>query len=117
MEEAIYFYESLIPSRNILLPNELVGNWQSLLEKYLNIIPYFNFDFSGNYILSAENLQNSTVFIIISFLIVWTLRNSNTFVEIKNNELVFPQLERIKINSFGVYLVYLMFFFLFNITN
>ena len=48
---------------------------------------YFNFDFSGNYILSAENLQNSTVFIIISFLIVWTLRNSNTFVEIKNNEL------------------------------
>ena len=118
MEEAIYFYESLIPSRNILLPNELVGNWQSLLEKYLNIIPYFNFDFSGNYILSAENLQNSTVFIIISFLIVWTLRNSNTFVEIKNNELVFPQLERIKINSFGVYLVYLMFFFsLISLTN
>ena len=110
IETTISFYKSLVPSKNIFLPSELIGHWQLLLEKYLNIIPYFNFNFSGKYILSVENLQNSSVFIIISFLIVWTFRNSNNFVRIKNNKLVFPQLEKFNINSFGVYLVYIMFF-------
>ena len=110
IEASISFYKSLIPSKNIFLPNELIGHWHYFFEKYLNIIPYFNFDFSGKYILSVENLQNSSVFIVLSFFIVWTLRNSNSFVEIKKNQLVFPQLDRFNINPFGVYIVYIMFF-------
>ena len=118
IESSISFYHSLIPTKNVSLPNELIGYWQLLIEKYLNIIPYFNFNFTKKYILNIETLQNSFIFLTISFFIVWLFKNSNSFAQIKNDKLVFCQLEKLKINFLGVYFVYIMFFYcLISLTN
>ena len=118
IESSVSFYHSLIPTKDISLPNELIGYWQLLIEKYLNIIPYFNFNFKEKYILSVEDLQNSFIFVTISFFIVWLFRNSNSFVQIKDDMLVFHQLKKFKINFLGVYFVYIMFFYcLISLTN
>ena len=87
-------------------------------EKYLNIIPYFNFNFKEKYILSVEDLQNSFIFVTISFFIIWSFKNSISFAQIKNDKLIFPQLENFKVNFLGVYFVYIMFFYcLISLTN
>ena len=118
IESSISFYHSLIPTKDISLPNELIGYWQLIIEKYLNIIAYFNFNFTKKYILNIETLQNSFIFLIISFFIVWLFKNSNSFAQIKNDKLVFYQLEKLKINFLGVYFVYIMFFYcLISLTN
>ena len=105
IESSVSFYRSLIPTKDISLPNELIGYWQLLIEKYLNIIPYFNFNFTEKYILNIENLQNSFVFVTISFVIIWSFKNSISFAQIKDDKLVFPQLEKFKVNFLGVYFV------------
>ena len=73
---------------------------------------------SKKYILNIETLQNSFIFLTISFFIVWLFKNSNSFAQIKNDKLVFYQLEKLKINFLGVYFVYIMFFYcLISLTN
>ena len=68
--------------------------------------------------MSVEDLQNSFIFVTISFFIVWLFRNSNSFVQIKDDKLVFHQLKKFKINFLGVYFVYIMFFYcLISLTN
>ena len=111
IESALSFYNSLIPTKNIFLPNELIGYWENYFETFLNYIPYFKFNFEGNYALKVVQIQDCLIFIIVSFIIVWTFQNSNNFVKIEKNKLIFPQLQKYKINGFGVYFIYILLFY------
>ncbi len=111
MDSALSFYNSLIPTKDIILPNELVGYWQNYFENFLNYIPYFRFNFEGNYALKVFQIQDCSIFITLSFMIVWVFQNSNNFVKIEKNKLIFPQFQRFKINGFGIYFIYILFFY------
>ena len=118
IEAALSFYNSLIPTKNIFLPNELIGYWQNYSETFLNYIPYFEFNFEGNYALKVIQIQDCLIFTIISFFIVWTFQNSSNFVKIEKNKLIFQQFQKYKINGFGVYYIYfLLFYCLLSLTN
>ena len=71
----------------------------------------FKFNFEGNYALKVVQIQDCLIFIIVSFIIVWTFQNSNNFVKIEKNKLIFPQLQKYKINGFGVYFIYILLFY------
>ena len=111
LEVALSIYESLLPEKTILLPSELIGKWEYFLTPYLKLIPLFNFKFEGNFVINVKDFVEGGIFIIISFFIVWFFKNSNSFVKIENNKLIFPQLIKYKMNSLGVFIVYFMFLY------
>ena len=100
-----------MPEKTILLPSELIGKWEYFLTPYLKLIPLFNFKFEGNFVINVKDFVEGGIFIIISFFIVWFFKNSNSFVKIENNKLIFPQLIKYKMNSLGVFIVYFMFLY------